>query len=288
MAANDNKIFLITGATGKQGGATARHLINAGVKVRALTRKPESKSAMALRKLGIEVVKGNLNDKASLDIVLKDVFGVFAVTNFWEPGTGKKEVMLCKNLADIAKKHQVQHFVLASIARCDDNPNLAHFITKYECEQYIRNIGLTYTFLRAVYFMDNLLPGEQGASFHWAILPEILGDKTTLQMIATSDIGWFAANAFLNLEQHRNRIFDIAGDEVTYLQALQAYKNAYKSNPSKSNFMKFLLMRLMPEVKKMMNWYREPRFKADLKHLKSIHPQLLTLEEFFEQEKNRS
>lgn len=282
----DNKIFLVTGATGKQGGAAVKHLLNAGVKVRALTRKPDSNRASALRNLGVEVVKGNLNDIDSLDMAVKGVYGVFAVTNFWEFGTGKKEVQQNKNLTDLAKKHCVQHYVLASIARCDDNPNLAHFVTKYECEQYVKSSGLPYTFLRAVYFMDNLKPNEQGASFHWTILPSTLGEKTALQMIATDDIGWFAANSFLHPDQYLNKTLDIAGDEVTYSRAYAAYKNVFNAEPKKSSFMKFIMMNLMPEVKKMFNWYRDPVFKADINNLRSIHTRLKTIEDYFRQIKN--
>ncbi|MBK7427325.1 MAG: NmrA/HSCARG family protein [Saprospiraceae bacterium] len=283
MTTLQNKIILVTGATGKQGGATARKLINAGVKVRGLTRKPDGNSAKALRKQGIDIVKGNLNDIDSLDQAMEGVYGVFSVTNFWEFGTGKKEIVQNKNLTDIAKKHNVQHFILASIARCDDNPNLAHFVTKFECEKYIQSSGLPYTFLRAVYFMDNLDPKDQGASFHWAVLPDILGKNTTLQMIATADIGWFAANAFLHSEQYIGKTLDIAGDEVTYPQLFNAYKKVFNAEPKKSNFMKFILMNLMAEIRKMMNWYREPRFKADIKHLRTIHPALTGIEDFFQQ-----
>lgn len=281
-----DKIILVTGATGKQGGATARNLIKAGVKVRALTRKPDSNSANSLRTLGIEVVKGNLNDTNSLDKAMHGVYGVFSVTNFWEFGTGKKEVIQNKNLTDLAKKHNAQHFVLASIARCDDNPNLAHFVTKHECEKYIQSSGLPYTFLRAVYFMDNLKPNQQGATFHWAVLPDILGTKTSLQMISTADIGWFAANSFLHPEQYLNKILDIAGDEVTYPQLLAAYKKVFNTDPKKSNLMKFILMNMMPEIKKMMNWYREPRFKANIEYLRTIHPTLTRIEDYFQHIKN--
>lgn len=286
MTTIKDKIILVTGATGKQGGAAVRHLIKAGVKVRALTRKPDSNSAIALSKLGVEVVKGNLNDINSLDKAVNGVYGVFAVTNFWEFGTGKKEVLQNKTLTDLAKKHGVQHFVLASIARCDDNPNLAHFVTKYECEKYIQSSGLPYTFLRAVYFMDNLKPKGQGASFHWAILPSTLGDKTTLQMISTEDIGWFAANAFLHPDQYLNKTLDIAGDEVTYAQLHFAYKKVFNAEPEKSAFMKFMLMNMMPEIKKMFVWYRDPVFKADIKHLRTVHPDLKTIEDYFRQVKN--
>lgn len=286
MKTMQDNIILVTGATGKQGGAAVRHLLNAGIKVRALTRKPDSDRAKALRNQGVEVVKGNLNDIDSLDLAVNGVYGIFAVTNYWEFGTGKKEVLQNKNLTDMAKKHGVQHYVLASIARCDDNPNLAHFVTKYECEQYIQSSGLPYTFLRAVYFMDNLIPNAQGATVHWAVLPSTLGDKTTLQMISTEDIGWFAANAFLHPEQYLNKTIDIAGDEVTYAQLHAAYKKVFQAEPEKSAFMKSLLMIMMPEIKKMFLWYREPVFKADIKHLRTVYPGLKTVEDYFQQVKN--
>lgn len=281
-----DKIILVTGATGKQGGAAVKHLLKSGFKVRALTRKPDSDRAEALRKHRVEVVKGNLNDSNSLDIAVKGVYGIFAVTNFWEFGTGKKEVLQNKNLTDLAKKHGVQHYVLASIARCDDNPNIAHFVTKYECENYIKSAGLPYTFLRAVYFMDNLKPNGQGATFHWAILPSTLGDKSTLQMISTEDIGWFAANAFIHPEQYINKTIDIAGDEVTYSQLHASYKKVFNAEPKKSAFMKFMLMNMMPEIKKMFLWYRDPVFKADINHLRTVYPELKTVEDYFRQIKN--
>lgn len=240
MTTLQDKIILVTGATGKQGGATVRHLLKSGVKIRALTRKPDSERAQALRKQGVEVVKGNLNDINSLEPAIKDVYGIFAVTNYWEFGTGKKEVLQNKNLTDLAKKYNVQHFVFASIARCDDNPNLAHFVTKYECEKYIQSSGLPFTFLRTVYFLDNLRPNEQYASFHWSVLSDILGEKTTLQMISTADIGWFAANAFLHPEQYKNKTLDIAGDEITYPQLLNAYKKVFNAEPKKIELFEIL------------------------------------------------
>jgi uncharacterized protein YbjT (DUF2867 family) len=38
---NHNKIILVTGATGQQGGATARQLLSKGWSVRGLTRNPD-------------------------------------------------------------------------------------------------------------------------------------------------------------------------------------------------------------------------------------------------------
>lgn len=279
------KIFLVTGATGKQGGATVRHLLKAGAKVRALTRKPDSKKAIELRNLGVEIVKGNLNDINSLEGAVNGVHGIFAVTNYFEAGTRKKEVLQNKNLVDLAKKYGIQHYVYASIGQCDNNPGIPHFITKYEAEQYIKSSGLPYTILRAVYFMDNLIPAEQSAPVHWAYLPDTLGEKSTLQLIATDDIGWFAANALLKPEGHENVTIDIAGDELTYNQILEAYKKTFGVVPKKSAVMKFIITLIIPEIKTMFKWLRNPVFMADIKQLRKIHPGLLSIESYFQQVK---
>jgi uncharacterized protein YbjT (DUF2867 family) len=54
-----------------------------------LARKPNSNNAKSLAKLGDEVYEGNLNDINSLEGAMKGIYGVFAVINFWEFGTGK-------------------------------------------------------------------------------------------------------------------------------------------------------------------------------------------------------
>jgi hypothetical protein len=107
-------------------------------------------------------------------------------------------------------------------------------------------------------------------------------------MISTVDIGWFAAEAFLNPERHLNSTLDIAGDEVTYPQLLRAYKNTFGAEPKKSGLMKVLLMTFMPEIRKMFNWYRESRFKVNIPELKSVHPDLLTIREYFQKEKKHA
>src|SRR6478672_644551 len=59
--AND-KTVLVTGATGKQGGAIARQLLKRGYRVKAMTRKPDGEPARELAKLGATIVKGDLDD----------------------------------------------------------------------------------------------------------------------------------------------------------------------------------------------------------------------------------
>jgi uncharacterized protein YbjT (DUF2867 family) len=65
-AQNANKLILVTGATGNQGGAVARELLQCGFQVRALTRDAQKPKAVALKKLGAELIQGDLDDRTSI------------------------------------------------------------------------------------------------------------------------------------------------------------------------------------------------------------------------------
>jgi uncharacterized protein YbjT (DUF2867 family) len=78
------KIVLITGVTGQQGGALARALSGKGFKLRGMTRKPDGDAAKKLAAIGVEVVSGDLDDVASLKSALAGAWGVFGVQNTWE------------------------------------------------------------------------------------------------------------------------------------------------------------------------------------------------------------
>ncbi len=80
-----SQVILVTGATGQQGGAVARELLARGHKVRAMTRNPDSPNAKAMADLGATVVRGDLDDEASLDRVLKGVWASLAFRTRWRP-----------------------------------------------------------------------------------------------------------------------------------------------------------------------------------------------------------
>jgi uncharacterized protein YbjT (DUF2867 family) len=88
---NDRSIILVSGATGKQGGAVARELLSHGYKVRAMTRKPADPAARELAGLGADIVKADLDQPETLDDALAGVWGVFAVQNTWEAGVEREE-----------------------------------------------------------------------------------------------------------------------------------------------------------------------------------------------------
>ncbi len=109
------RLIVVTGATGKQGGAVIRHLSKqGGWKLRAVTRHPESEAARALAAQGIEVVQGDMANRADMDRALQGAYGVFSVQNTWEAGVDG-EIAQGKNVADAAKAAGVQHFVYTSV-----------------------------------------------------------------------------------------------------------------------------------------------------------------------------
>ena len=69
----------VVGATGRQGGAVARHLLADGWTVRSLTRRPESAAGRRLAALGADVIGVELDDRRALTAAFTDVHGVFSV-----------------------------------------------------------------------------------------------------------------------------------------------------------------------------------------------------------------
>jgi uncharacterized protein YbjT (DUF2867 family) len=219
-------VILVTGATGQQGGAVARELLAAGHKVRAMTRKPEGEAAQALAALGAEVVRGDLDDHASVEAALEGAWGVFAVQNSWEAGIDGEERQ-GKDIAKLAKQAGVQHFVYTSVGSADKNTGIPHFDNKSRVEETIRGLGFpSYTILRPVFFMDNLLspwfkPAIDEGNLAIGVKPD-----TRLQMIAVSDIGKYGCMAFERHAEMNGKAIDLAGDEMTMPEAAEVIAKA--------------------------------------------------------------
>jgi len=204
------KLILVTGATGQQGGAVAKALLEKGQKIRVMTRNPEK--AAALAKAGAEVVKGDLTNQVDVQSALKGVQGVFAMSTPFEAGMDA-EVRQGTMLADAAKQDGVAHYVYTSVGSADRKTGIPHFETKWKVEQHIRQIGLPATILRPVFFMENFgtyfPPSKEG------VLAVPVRLSTKLQVIALKDIGEFGAAAFLNPNKFLGQVIDLAGDELT-------------------------------------------------------------------------
>jgi uncharacterized protein YbjT (DUF2867 family) len=213
---SNDRTILITGVTGKQGGAVARALQGAGFHLRGMTRKPESEPAVALAKQGVEIVQGDLDDEASLRRALAGAWGVFGVQNTWEAGVEREEEQ-GHRLATLAREAGVQHYVYTSVGSAHKHTGIPHFDNKARIEDTVRRLAFpSHVILRPVFFMDNLLApySLNGDQLTWGMKPE-----TRLQMIDVDDVGRIGAHAFTDAARLNRREIDLAGDIHTMPEA---------------------------------------------------------------------
>jgi uncharacterized protein YbjT (DUF2867 family) len=264
--AND-KVVLITGATGKQGGATLRHLAKrGGFKLRAMTRKPDSDAAKALAALGAEVVAGDLDDAASLERAVAGAWGVFSVQNTWEAGVEKEEEQ-GKRLAKIARDKGVQHFVYTSVGSADEGTGIPHFENKFRVEQTVKQLGFpSHVILRPVFFMENL-PSPwflNGDKLNTALKPE-----TKLQMVAVDDVGKFSAKAFTDADKFKGAEIDYAGDAVTMAEAAAALSELTGKTVTYQPIPISAVRANSEDFAKMLEWFDAGGYTADIPTLES-------------------
>ena len=202
--------ILVTGATGQQGGAVARTLLAKGQKVRVMTRHPEK--AASLAKAGAEIVQGDLTNQAILQMALRGVHGVFAMSTPFEAGM-EAEVRQGIMLADAAKQAGIAHYVYTSVGSAHRNTGIPHFESKWKVEQHIQQIGLPATILRPVWFMENFTTFAKPSAEGVLMLP--MKPARKLAMVALKDIGEFGAAAFLRPNDFLGQAIDLAGDDLT-------------------------------------------------------------------------
>ncbi len=283
---NTDATVLVTGATGRQGGAVVRHMLLKGWKLRALTRNPHSFAAQELVRQGVEVVEGDLEDPASLDRASRGVYGIYSVQDFWSVGA-RREVQQGKNLADVAKKVGLKHFVFSSVGGAERNTGIPHWESKWEIENYIRKLALPATILRPVSFMEtyHILEVEVGL-LKGKLLDPIRGD-TPYQTIATDDIGAFAALAFERPKDFIGLELEIAGSELTNIEAAKAFSRVM-GKPVKFRRLPMPFVRLVlgKEFYSMFRWFNEAGYKADIVGLRRRYPEihLHTLEEWLRED----
>lgn len=256
------RTILVSGATGKQGGASLRHLRNSGFTVRALTRDPDEPKARALAGHGVELVRGDLEDRASLTRAVDDVDGVHSVQESHAAGP-EGEIRQGTNLAEAARRGGVSHFVYSSVAGADQGTGIPHFDSKFRIEEAVRATGMPFTIVRPVFFMENWLGMRDSIEKGALTLP--LDPSTRLQMVAVDDIGGAVAMAFQSPGKWRGRIFEIAGDELSMTELASIFSRAtgrevrYVQAPWNE-----FEAQVGPDLGRMYRWFQETGYHVDI------------------------
>ncbi len=252
----NSKTIFVTGATGNQGGAVARNLVNKGFKIVALTRNPNSAKAQYLQKQNIQVVKGDLNDTDSYKEYLNEVYGIFSVQTF-ENGI-EKEINQGITLAKLAKEFGVTHFLYSSVVGADLNTGVPQIESKLKIENYIKQIGLPYTIVRPTSFFENFLIPQVKKGILKGKLVQPINRNTVLQYIASEDIGRAAAKIFETSENYFERTLTLATEQLSTEEVVDKFSTVLNK---KIEYRKLpvLITRLFlgKNLYKMFKWMNE-------------------------------
>ena len=264
-----NKTILITGATGKQGGAVAHELLRAGgFTVRAMTRKPDSDAAKALAKAGAQIVVGDLDDAKSLEKAVEGAWGVFAMANTWEAGVEKEEEQ-GKRLAKIARDKGVEHYVYSSVGSAHRKTGVPHFDNKWRVEDTVRSLKFPSTvILRPVYFMENLLsPWTLNGDKLMIALPP----TTKLQMVSVEDIGKIGALAFTRAKELNGQEIDFAGDSVTFTEVASILSEGLGKQLTFVQLPIDAVRQQSEDMALMLEWFVKTGYDADIEGVQKKH-----------------
>jgi uncharacterized protein YbjT (DUF2867 family) len=275
---------LVIGATGQQGGATARALLDRGRAVRAMVRDESKPEARLLREAGATLVAADLDEPESVRAAMKSVSGVFlALTMMTGPRVTMEGVAAeerrGKAVAGLAGEAGIGHLVYSSIGGAGQQTGISYIESKTRIEERIRSLGMPATIVRPASFMDNF------ASFNRPVLDGgelvvslALRPQTPLPLIAVRDIGIFAAAAFEHPGRYIGQDVRLAGDCLAGPQIADAF-GAACGLPARFRQVPVEQLRAFdPEVAAMFEWMdKRGAGAADLAALRAVHPGLLTL-----------
>ena len=267
-----NGTVLVIGATGKQGGAVAHALLKKNYMVQALCRNPFSLKAKKLKEINVEVIEGNFYNTKTIIKAARYSDAAFFLTTFID-GIAKEAEQGIK-IAESLKEAGVMHIVYSSVASADKNTGVPHFETKLMVEKRLATLGVPYTIIAPVAFMENLFSPWSLPELKKGKISNAYSPNRKLQQIAVEDIGSFAAEIIaLGAETHNKR-FEIAGDEISWLDAADTLS---RITGKQINYVNYPIEALKPrseELYLMTKWLNCFGYSVDIKKLHEDFPQV--------------
>ncbi|KAH6623058.1 hypothetical protein F5144DRAFT_605588 [Chaetomium tenue] len=284
--------ILVVGATGQQGGAVVKSLLDlpessSRFHILALTRNAQSERAKHLvseHNGTVSLIEGDDANPGPIFASQPEgsIDSIFIVT---VPGQKTPEEQQAIPLIDAAVAHGVKHIVFSSVDRGGDekswtNPtDIKHFLAKHNIELYLRDKAdkeaggkFTWTILRPVCFMDNMNPGMLCYMFT-AMWDAALKPDTKLQLVGVRDIGVFGAKALSDPAKWSGRAVSLAGDELTLAEAREIFHRVVGGTlPQTFTFLGRALMWGVKEMGDMFAFFEREGYGADIEALNQEAP----------------
>lgn len=218
------EIVAAVGATGRQGSATVRHLLQDGWRVRALTRDPSGAAARALHERGAELHRVDAEDTESLRRAFDGADGVFNVQN---PMASSIEAEVCQgyNVADTAAATGVAHAVYGAAGVGDAVTGVGSWDSKLADARRFRDRELPLTVLRPMAFME--LMNDKGyypSVSVWHVMPKLMGSSRPVGWLCTDDLGAITARVFADPERWGDTELKLVSDVQTVDQCRDIWR----------------------------------------------------------------
>jgi len=206
--------ILITGATGTQGGAVLRGLLELGIgPLAALVRDPASPRAAALASLGVELRVGDLADVDSLVAAFTGCAAVYAVTTPFADGP-EAEVGQGLDIIAAAERAALPWLLLASVAAAD-RADVPHFVSKAHIEAALAKSDLAWTIVAPSFFYENVSAPD-------GVLSLALPPDKALHQVSLANLAAVVAAILGRRDDHLGVRVEIAGDDPTPLEMAEA------------------------------------------------------------------
>jgi uncharacterized protein YbjT (DUF2867 family) len=285
----DQRVFVVCGATGRQGGAVVRSLLEQGQRVKALTRKPEGAKAQALRTAGADVVGADMNDPGSLRTAFDGAYGVFSVQNGLASGF-ENEITQGRNMADAAKQAGVGHLLYAAAGTGESGTGIAAWEAKLTVEEHMRGADLPFTSLRPEAFMELMTDRDFYPQVGtWRIWPRLTGGDRAIPWLAVEDVGHVAAAVFAKPETYVGQSLVLVGDVRSLDECRSLYQEVLGKDPPTFPLPTWLFDRFTRhDVTEMWRWLRTGTVIYDTGPTRQIHPGALTVREWLIKTRDRA
>jgi len=187
---------LVVGATGYLGRQVVDALQARGKSVRALVR-PGS-DVGELEAAGVEVVRGDMLDRSSLDAAMAGADAVITsaagYTKRRKTDTDRTDTEGNRNLADAAAASGIRRFVFLGILRSDEARGVPHFWHKVQTENYLAELGVPYVSLRPGAFFDQVMDMQPGKGRSGVAL-SLWSSTVPITYVLSSDVARALAEA---------------------------------------------------------------------------------------------
>jgi uncharacterized protein YbjT (DUF2867 family) len=215
-------MYVVTGATGNTGSVIAEALLAKGEKVRVVGRSKERLESFT--KKGAEPAVADLTDAAALTKAFSGASSVYAMIppNPGSPDVRAYEAAVTKAIVKALEGARVSRIVLLSSVGADKPEKTGPVLGLHEFEEQIRHLpGVHALFIRAGYFMENLLPQTGVIKSYGMMAGPVRGDLP-LPMIATQDIAKYAAEKMLRPDFEGKQARELLGQrDIAYNEVVR-------------------------------------------------------------------